>query len=159
MRGFACIGLDNPKFDYNVGGVMRAATCYGARLVALSGERYVRERTDTFKSYRHIPVQRLEDVMDALPFDCVPVAIDLVPGARPLHQYVHPERAFYVFGAEDATLGARILDRCRDVVYVPTVACMNLAATVNVVLYDRCAKRNEWPEQSRTQHHGLLEAV
>jgi tRNA(Leu) C34 or U34 (ribose-2'-O)-methylase TrmL len=26
------------------------------------------------------------------------------------------------------------------VVYVPTIGCMNLAATVNVVLYDRLAK-------------------
>jgi len=26
------------------------------------------------------------------------------------------------------------------VVYIPTVGCMNLAATVNVVLYDRLAK-------------------
>jgi tRNA(Leu) C34 or U34 (ribose-2'-O)-methylase TrmL len=26
------------------------------------------------------------------------------------------------------------------VVYIPTVGCMNLAATVNVVLYDRMAK-------------------
>jgi tRNA(Leu) C34 or U34 (ribose-2'-O)-methylase TrmL len=25
-------------------------------------------------------------------------------------------------------------------VYIPTVGCMNLAATVNVVLYDRLAK-------------------
>ena len=58
-----------------------------------------------------------------------------------LPEYQHPERAFYIFGAEDATLGARVLDRCRDRVFVPTVRCMNLAATVNVVLYDRMAKQ------------------
>jgi tRNA(Leu) C34 or U34 (ribose-2'-O)-methylase TrmL len=28
------------------------------------------------------------------------------------------------------------------VVYIPTTGCMNLAATVNVVLYDRMAKGN-----------------
>ena len=49
-------------------------------------------------------------------------------------------RTFYVFGAEDATLGARTLSWCRDVIYVPTAGCMNLAATANVVLYDRLVK-------------------
>lgn len=29
---------------------------------------------------------------------------------------------------------------CRDVVYVPSRFCMNLAATANVILYDRMAK-------------------
>ena len=45
------------------------------------------------------------------------------------------------FGPEDGTLGPEILAWCRDVVYVPTRYCMNLAATVNVVLYDRAAKQ------------------
>jgi tRNA(Leu) C34 or U34 (ribose-2'-O)-methylase TrmL len=57
--------------------------------------------------------------------------------------YVHPESAFYIFGAEDGTLGARVLERCRDRVMVPTNGCMNLAATVNVVLYDRMRKQHE----------------
>lgn len=52
----------------------------------------------------------------------------------------NPKRAFYVFGAEDNTLGSRVLGWCRDVVSVPTNRCMNLAACVNVVLYDRMAK-------------------
>lgn len=80
--------------------------------------------------------------MDFIPFDCVPVAVDLVEGAIPLPSYVHPERAFYVFGAEDATLGRKVTDRCRDKIYVPmAVGCLNLAACVNVVLYDRAAKQ------------------
>lgn len=142
MRGFAGIGLDHPKTGTNVGGASRAAGCYGAAFLAVSGERCaIRGSTDTQKAYRHIPVFRVEDLRLALPFDCVPVAVDLIEGATPLHEYQHPERAFYIFGPEDGTLGARITDWCRDVVYVPTRYCMNLAATVNVVLYDRMAKR------------------
>lgn len=41
---------------------------------------------------------------------------------------------------EDGTLREKILSRCRDRVMIPTNGCMNLAATVNVVLYDRTAK-------------------
>ena len=92
------------------------------------------------KAYRHIPFLQCSDVFEAIPFDCVPVAIDLVPGARPLPTYRHPERAFYVFGPEDGSLRPDILGRCRDIVMVPTARCMNLAATVNVVLYDRMSK-------------------
>jgi tRNA(Leu) C34 or U34 (ribose-2'-O)-methylase TrmL len=98
------------------------------------------------KAYRHIPTVRVDDVFDALPFDCVPIAVDLIDGAVSLPAYKHPERAFYIFGGEDRTLGKRIADRCRDVVFVPTDRCMNLAAAVNVVLYDRMTKRGEWPQ-------------
>lgn len=145
-RGYACIGLDNPKSSLNVGSVLRAAGCYGSAFVAIGGqrpERYMKHAipTDTQRAYRHMPVMRTEDLRLVMPYDCVPVAVDLIEGAEPLTHYVHPERAFYIFGAEDATLGARITDWCRDVVYVPTAHCMNLAACVNVVLYDRACKQ------------------
>lgn len=142
-RGYAAIGLDNPKTPENIGGVLRACGCYGASLVVLGGprpERLANLKTDTQKAWRHIPHILVGDVFDALPFGCVPVAVDLLEGAIPLPRYVHPERAFYIFGAEDRTLGREITGRCRESIVVPTAYCMNLAATVNVVLYDRMAK-------------------
>lgn len=143
MRGFAAIGLDNPKCPANIGGVLRACGCYGAKLVVIAGPRPGRLSglsTDTQKAWRHIPHILVNDVFDAIPYDAVPVAVDLIDGATPLFRYCHPERAFYIFGAEDATLGKRIIDRCRDKIMIPTNYCMNLASTVNVVLYDRAAK-------------------
>ena len=137
MRGFAAIGLHQPKIDSNIGGTLRAAHCYGAGLVAISGQRYKHSITDTTKAYRSIPVLNVEKhIFSACPYDCVPVAIEFLPDATSLVEFSHPERAFYIFGAEDHTLGAEVLDRCKHVVYVPTNYCMNLAATVNVVLYD-----------------------
>lgn len=144
LRGYAAIGLVNPKTPANIGGVLRAAGCYGAALVILGGprpERLNKLATDTQKAWRHIPHILVPDVFDAIPYDCVPVAIDLIPGARSLVRYTHPERAIYVFGAEDATLDNSVTSRCRDLVYVPTNGCMNLAAAVNVVLYDRLCKQ------------------
>ncbi len=141
MRGFACIGLDNPKFIGNIGGVLRACNNYNASLIVISGQRFKKQCTDTTKAYRRIPLLQVENLKDAIPYDCVPVAVDLIEGARSLPEYTHPERAFYIFGAEDATLGERILSWCRDIVYIPTNRCINLAATVNVVLYDRLAKQ------------------
>lgn len=144
MRGYACIGLHNPKNPLNVGAVLRAAGCYDASLVVVGGNRpsrYINKcATDTQKQYRRTPVLRVEDLHTAVPFDCVPIAVDLVDVATSLCTYTHPERAFYIFGPEDGTLGKAVLDWCRDVVSIPTTYCMNLAAAVNVVLYDRLCK-------------------
>lgn len=141
-RGFSCIGLDNPKTDINVGSVLRAAGVFGCEMVAIAGRRYRSAPTDTMKHYRNLPLLQVDNLHNAIPYDCVPVAVELTETAHPLTTYAHPERAFYVFGAEDATLGNRVLSWCRDVVYIPTNGCMNLAACVNVVLYDRMCKAN-----------------
>ena len=140
-RGYCCIGLDNPKNSMNVGSALRACGVYGACMMAVSNHRYSKVSTDTMCHVKHLPLIQCDNLHTVIPFDCVPVAVDLIEGAMPLQEYKHPERAFYIFGAEDATLGARITDWCRDIVYVPTKGCMNLAATVNVVLYDRMVKR------------------
>lgn len=141
MAGFASIGLVRPKDVANVGSVLRAAFCYDVSMVAIQGDRTpVRSHIDTPKAWRHIPVLRGDDLHALIPFDAVPVAIDLVDGAVDLVDFQHPVRAFYVFGPEDGTLGRGTLDWCQHRVMVPTRTCMNLAATVNVVLYDRLAK-------------------
>lgn len=59
---------------------------------------------------------------------------------RPISSAPRDARAFYVFGPEDGTLGSKVLDWCPHRVMVPTRMCMNLAETVNVILYDRVAK-------------------
>jgi len=140
-RGFAGVGLFNAKNAMNIGGAMRAAFNYEAAFIGVAGTRYQRIPTDTIAAWKHIPLVHTEDILSLCPHDCVPVAIELVDGARSLPMYTHPERAFYVFGPEDGSIPARIVERCRDVVAVPTRNCMNLAATVNVVLYDRLAKQ------------------
>jgi tRNA(Leu) C34 or U34 (ribose-2'-O)-methylase TrmL len=138
--GYAAIGLFNPKNQYNVGGVLRAAFCFGAAMVALTGIRYRAHRTDTAGAFRHIPLLQVADLHEVIPYDCVPVAIERREDAIPLPLYDHPQRAFYIFGPEDGDISNAILGWCRDVVYVPTHHSLNLAAVVNIVLYDRLAK-------------------
>lgn len=141
QRGFAGIGLYMPKNDLNVGGAVRAANCYNASLVAVQGRRYWPMSTDTAKAYKHLPVlHNLVDLFEIIPYACQPVAVDLVDDAESLVDFHHPESAFYIFGPEDGTLGKNVLDRCARRVMIPMNFCSNLAATVNVVLYDRMAK-------------------
>lgn len=145
-RGFAAIGLHNPKTPANVGSVLRAAMCYGAASVAISGDRIdgkqIKSACNTTATQRHIPVLR-GDLRDLIPYGAMPVAVDLVDDAWELPNFAHPESAFYIFGPEDGTLGEGILSWCPRRVMIPTRFCMNLAATVNVVLYDRMAKRGQ----------------
>lgn len=146
-RGYAAVGLVSPKTPANVGSVLRAAGCYGVDLVAVEGDRGARttglvtgNQTDTMKAWRHIPTQITDNLFSLVPVGCVPVAVDLVPGAVSLVDFIHPQSAFYIFGPEDGTLGERHAKLGMARVMVPTRYCMNLAATVNVVLYDRLAK-------------------
>lgn len=144
-RGFSSIGLHQPKDPANIGGVIRAAQAYGAASVAISGERIdgrcISDSTNTGQGHRHMPVYR-GNLRDLVPFGAVPVAVELVDDAVSLFDFVHPKQAFYIFGPEDSSLGRNILDWCPHVVQIPTAICMNLAATVNVVLYDRMCKES-----------------
>ena len=137
------IGLDNPKTPANVGAVMRAAGCFKADAVFYTGERYPRAarfNTDTKDASRGIPLTGVEDLLNCVPAGSKIVCVELVEGATPLPEFQHPDNAFYIFGPEDGTLSQAVVDRADAVVYIPTVGCLNLAATVNVVLYDRQAK-------------------
>lgn len=140
----ATIGLVNPKSPDNVGMVLRAAGCYGADKVFYTGERYNRARqffTDTKNAHVKIPLQCVDNLLDVAQKGVKIIAVELIEGATPLIHFEHPAYAYYIFGPEDGSLSQAVLDACDHVVYIPTIGCMNLAATVNVVLYDRLAKR------------------
>jgi tRNA(Leu) C34 or U34 (ribose-2'-O)-methylase TrmL len=137
------IGLCNPKSPSNVGSVMRAAGCYQAHAVRYTGVRFARSaqyHTDTKDIKSKISLAHTDDLLADLPSDMQVVCIELVEGATPLPAFVHPERAIYIFGPEDGSIPQDIIDQASHVVYIPTIGCMNLAATVNVLLYDRLAK-------------------
>ncbi|WP_299008483.1 RNA methyltransferase [uncultured Shewanella sp.] len=143
------IGLLNPKSPTNVGGVMRAAGCYGADAVFFTGKRYLlaaskgnaQYNTDTKGAGRVIPQIQVEDLREAVGNDVSLVCVDLVEGACPLPEFQHPDNALYIFGPEDGTVNQSLIDASDAVVYMPTRGCMNLAASVNVLLYDRMAKK------------------
>jgi len=148
------IGLTNPKSPSNVGSVIRAAGCYCVDQVLYTGQRYAnavkfnssKHNTDTKNARDKIPLIAATDFVDIkqqldnLPKTTKIICVDLVEGAIPLPHFQHPDQALYIFGPEDGTISQAVINIADDVVYVPTVGCMNLAASVNVLLYDRLAK-------------------
>ena len=138
------IGLSNPKSPTNIGAVLRAAGCYKADAVIYTGTRYdkaAKFQTDTKKMAQTIPLSGVESMLDNLPKDMKIVCVDFAEGATLLPHFQHPDKAIYIFGPEDGSISQDVANRADHVVYVPTVGCMNLAASVNVVLYDRLAKQ------------------
>lgn len=143
MRGFTAIALHSPKSDGNVGGAIRAAGVFGARLVVIGAPRGDMrgrvERTDPQSTHRSLPVQWIPDVLDGLPHECKAVAVEIMDDAIQLPRFDHPERAYYIFGSEDVGLPKALIAACDYRITIPARS-MNLAACVNVVLYDRLAK-------------------
>lgn len=151
-RGFACIALDRPTDPVNVGHALRAAFCFDARLVIIGGDapgiRLPKLHTDPMRSFRHIPVIRSKNLLQAVPESTTIVGVELSDDASTLMDFQHPERACYVFGPENGSISNETLSRCDHKVMIPTMASLNLGMTVNIVMYDRLAKA--WPKvQSR----------
>ncbi|MCW9023312.1 MAG: RNA methyltransferase [Gammaproteobacteria bacterium] len=141
------IGLINPKSPDNVGSVMRAAGNFQVDSVFYTGKRYPRAlmRNPAITDMRrkvgqNIPLTEVTSLIEEVPENMSIVCVEFAENAIPLPEYEHPENAFYIFGPEDGTLSQSIIDQADAVVYVPTIGCMNLAATVNVLLYDRLTK-------------------
>ncbi len=144
-RSSVRIGIVNPKSPANMGSVLRAAGCFQVDAVIYTGTRYTRAakfQTDTKSIANQIPLIAVESLLEDNPAQVKVVCVELVEGATPLPEFNHPNYAFYIFGPEDGNLSQALIDQADEVVYIPTIGCLNLAATINVVLYDRLAKMN-----------------
>ena len=142
------IALIRPKYPYNVGAAVRAASCFGIKQVWFTGDRvslspnekYRLPREERMKGYKEVELRQFEYVFDQFP-NAVPVAIELKDNAEILPHFEHPENALYVFGPEDGSLEGKHLQHCHRICMIPTKHCVNLSAAIYIVLYDRYLKR------------------
>ncbi|MDO7596180.1 MAG: TrmH family RNA methyltransferase [Pseudomonadota bacterium] len=141
------LGLVNPKSPDNVGSVLRAAANYRVDKVFYTGDRYPRAIERKARSVdmsrkisKDVLISRAECLIEVVSKDMKIVCVEFAVNAIPLPEYQHPENALYIFGPEDGSIDQDIIDQADAVVYVPTVGCMNLSASVNVLLYDRLVK-------------------
>lgn len=140
------IVLENPKYQHNVGAVLRAASCYGIGQVWFTGDRIQIEegqrlpREERMKGYASVELIQFDYPMDVFERGVTPVAIEVRENSIPLPLFQHPDNAVYVFGPEDGSLSKGLLRHCHQFVIIPTLHCTNLAAAVYTVLYDRMCK-------------------
>lgn len=145
--------LISPKFPHNIGGAVRALSCFGGGEVAFSGNRVDLgdrlPREERMKAYGDTPWRQIPDEETYRPVSSMlarmpnltPVAVELLPGTEMLHTFEHPEDALYIFGPEDGSLPNGVRRACHRFVAIPSLHCLNLAAAVYIVLYDRAVKR------------------
>ncbi|HJS83744.1 MAG TPA: TrmH family RNA methyltransferase [Nitrososphaera sp.] len=141
--------LLNPKFAHNVGGTLRACSIWGVEKLTWTGDRVLDPdlwpkearlpREERMKLYREVKLQTVPRMTD-LQSRGTPVAVELRDQAENLFEFEHPEDAVYVFGPEDGSIDKGTLHACHRFVRIPSRACLNLAAAINVVLYDRAQK-------------------
>jgi tRNA(Leu) C34 or U34 (ribose-2'-O)-methylase TrmL len=92
------------------------------------------------KGYRDVELRHFDNFFDQYEEGVVPVAIELRQNAEALPKFEHPEKALYIFGPEDGSIPQSVLKECHRFVVIPTKHCVNLAAAVYLVLYDRQMK-------------------
>lgn len=143
------IVLINPKYPHNVGAVVRAASCYGISQVWFTGDRVSEAltgkkrlpREERMKGYGDVDLINFDYPLDAFPPGTVPIAVELGKDFVPLPFFVYPKNEIYVFGPEDGSIPSTILGLCHHHVYIPSYHCLNLAAAVYTILYDRMVTR------------------
>jgi tRNA(Leu) C34 or U34 (ribose-2'-O)-methylase TrmL len=142
--------LHNPKYAHNVGAAVRAASCFGAKSIIFTGDRILHELRDKrkYKLPREERMKGYKDVAiynDDYPFNrfsnVTPVAVEVRDNSEPLPIFDHPENPVYVFGPEDGSLPQVTLKHCYRFIVIPSKHCLNLAAAVYLVLYDRLQKQ------------------
>jgi tRNA(Leu) C34 or U34 (ribose-2'-O)-methylase TrmL len=155
----AAILLIDPHFPHNVGNALRACALLGAGQLYWTGSRVPPPdrwpegarlpREERMKCYRntrlrHLPQTSLEQIDDLEP-GSTPVCVEITDGAEDLRDFVHPEKALYVFGPEDGDVPKGMRRVCHRFVRIPAAdpaerTPYNLAFSVGAVLYDRLYK-------------------
>ena len=142
--------LVNPKFPHNVGGALRAAACFGANAMWWTGDRV--PSPELWPDGARLPREERMRIRESVTWgvlqsadevtDLTPVCVERASEAESLIDFVHPVDPLYVFGPEDGGVPKGWRSACHRFVSIPTVndGPLNLAAAINVVLYDRIAK-------------------
>lgn len=149
----AAVLLINPKWPHNIGNAVRACAVFGVPQLRWTGSRVDAQiehrlpREERLRDYRErVTFQPLGTHLQDRPLDhykswgMTPVCVELTPGATPLPIFQHPDRAVYVFGPEDGDVPKGVRHACHHFVQIPGDGCLNLAAAVNIILYDRVMK-------------------
>ncbi len=158
----AAVVLINPKTPYNVGSVIRACSIFDVKTLRWTGSRIstaegarMSGSTFTRKPHRLPREERLKDYIGVdwceAPDNILsslytqgftPIAVEVREQAESLDEFVHPERAVYVFGPEDGSVPKGVLTFCHRFIRIRTATRtpLNLAAAVNLVLHDRYVK-------------------
>lgn len=137
------IGIENGKFNINLGTLMRSAFNFNANFVFTIGNRYRETRGDTVRTTRYIPYFNFTSTDDLIKHCNIPIiGVEITDDAKSLINFVHPKRCIYLLGAEDTGLSKETIKCCKYIVSIPSNHCLNVSVAGGVIMYDRLLKEN-----------------
>lgn len=140
-RGYFGLALYRPKKVSNWGSLIRTASLLDCKFIVAIAARYPIQASDTLKSHRHVPIYEFETFEEFQKFmpkmNCQLVGVELDERAKELKDFVHPERAIYMLGAEDDGLPPNVMNECKQLVKLKGEHSMNVACAGSIVLYHR----------------------
>lgn len=145
-RGYVGIGIENLIDRQNIGTLWRSAYAFGANFIFTIGKRYEYQTSDVHHVSRHMPLfsySTFEDLRKALDEKVKVIGIEFMPTAKSLDSYSHPERCVYLLGSEGRGISNTMLEKVDDILYIPTVVCLNVASAGTVVLFHRFMQRRK----------------
>ncbi len=141
-RGYFGVGIYQTKDIQNVGCLWRTAYAMGASFIFTIGKRYQHDGTNTPRVERHTPLfnyKTFEDFFNNIPKNCIIICIEQHVRSHSIKNFVHPERAIYLLGAEDDGIPEEILNKY-TILSIPSKICLNVAVAGSLVLFDRKMK-------------------
>jgi tRNA G18 (ribose-2'-O)-methylase SpoU len=135
------VAVENWEHDFNIGSVVRTANAFGAAGVHIVGRRRWNRRgamvTDRYLDLHHHPeVASLAQwaTTQQLPL----IALDNLPGARPLEQARLPERCVLLFGGEGPGLTPEARQAASDLYEITqygSTRSINAGAAAAIAMY------------------------
>ncbi|WND03080.1 RNA methyltransferase [Temperatibacter marinus] len=157
MRGYFGIGIDGATKTGNMGNLIRTAYSFGAAYAFITkpqgGETknnlaITKDFADTSKTWKQIPFYMYQGPDEIqMPKGCRMVGVELTDESIDLPSFRHPHQAVYVLGAEIYGLSKPMLDRCDDVIKIPTQFSLNVATAGAIVMYDRMRMLGGFPDR------------
>lgn len=146
------VAIENWQHDFNIGSVVRTANAFGAREVHIVGNRRWNRRgamvTDRYQHELHHP-DAASLTAWARENGLRIVAVDLVPGARPIEHTPLPRDCLLVFGQEGPGLSAELLEAADLVVGISqfgSTRSINVAAAAAIAMHTWVVQHVDVPE-------------
>ncbi|MFE5774693.1 TrmH family RNA methyltransferase [Brachybacterium sp. NPDC056505] len=135
------VAIENLEHDANIGSIVRTANAFAVGAFHIVGRRRWNRRgamvTDRYQHEIHHP-----DAADLAAWAHERgrplIAIDILPGARPLEHARLPERAVLVFGQEGPGISPELLAVCDDVLEITQLGStrsLNVAAAAAIAMH------------------------
>lgn len=136
------VAIENWQHDLNIGSIVRSANAFLAERVHIIGNRRWNKRgamvTDRYQHVDYHPTIE-EFVAWAREAQLPIVAIDNVPGSRPIERITLPERCVFLFGQEGPGLSEAALAAADQVVEISqfgSTRSINASAAAAIVMHD-----------------------